>query len=55
MLSGWKRLSFRANSFFIDRARNLCENHITENLMMNIFVLQWKFILKLRMVKILKP
>ena len=30
MLSGWKRLSFRANSFSIDRARNLCENHIAE-------------------------
>ena len=29
-MEGWKRLSFRENSAFIDRARSLCESHIAE-------------------------
>ena len=31
-MEGWKRLSFRANDFYIDRARSLCEKHVAEKL-----------------------
>ena len=26
-MEGWKRLSFRENNAFIDRARSFCEQH----------------------------
>ena len=29
-MEGWKHLSFRENSMFIDRARSFCESHIAE-------------------------
>ena len=29
-MEGWKRLSFKANDMFIDRARSFCESHIAE-------------------------
>lgn len=30
-MEGWKRLSFRANDCFIDRARQFCENKVAED------------------------
>ena len=30
MLKGWKRLSFEANDFFIDRSRSLCEKIVAQ-------------------------
>ena len=29
-MEGWKRLSFRENNAFIDRARTFCEQHVAE-------------------------
>ena len=29
-MEGWKRLSFRENNAFIDRARSFCEKHVAE-------------------------
>ena len=29
-MEGWKRLSFRENNAFIDRARTFCEKHVAE-------------------------
>ena len=29
-MEGWKRLSFRENNAFIDRARTFCEQHVSE-------------------------
>ena len=31
-MEGWKRLSFRENSIYIDRARSFCEKHVAEKL-----------------------
>ena len=30
-MEGWKRLSFRENSAFIDRSRSFCESHVARN------------------------
>ena len=30
-MEGWKRLSFRQNSAFIDRSRSFCESHVAKN------------------------
>ena len=30
MFGGWKKLSFRANDIWIDRARSFCEKHVAQ-------------------------